>query len=127
MLTKGAETFSVVEIDSLDIIKYRGQTMDDLLSRNGAVFIKQYGSKSCNSFNKGVMPIKHKFFGTTSRKCSNFRPTDLSLLPVDFYDKIVLQKGGSSLSSGSGGIGGALSLYSNQTNKDKLSLVQNKL
>ena len=124
MLTKGAETFSVVEIDSLDIIKYRGQTIDDLLSRNGAVFIKQYGSGNLATLSiRGSSANQTQvFWNDIPVNAATLGLTDLSLLPVDFYDKIVLQKGGSSLSSGSGGIGGALSLYSNQTNKDKFKL-----
>ena len=124
LLTKGAETFSVIEIDSIDMIKYRGQTVDDLLSRNGAVFIKQYGSGNLATLSiRGSSANQTQiYWNEIPINAATLGLTDLSLLPIDFYDKIILQKGGSSLSSGSGGIGGALSLFSNQTNSDKFKL-----
>ena len=44
LLSEGVKTFSVIEIDSSELIKYHGQTTEEVLSRNGGVFVKQYGS-----------------------------------------------------------------------------------
>ena len=124
LLTEGVETFSVIDIDSSDILKYRGQTIDDLLSRNGAVYIKQYGSGNLSSLSiRGSSANQTQiYWNEIPVNSATLGLSDLSLLPIDFYDKVVLQKGGSSLSAGSGGIGGALSLFSNQTSRDKFKL-----
>ncbi len=124
LLTEGVETFSVIEVDSSDMLKYRGQTIDDLLSQNGAVYVKQYGSGNLASLSiRGSSANQTQvYWNEIPVNSATLGLSDLSLFPVDFYDKIILQKGGSSLSSGSGGIGGALSLFSNQTNRDKFKL-----
>ena len=41
--------------------------------------------------------------------------SDMSLFPVDFINTISIMKGGASLSNGSGGIGGAVCLFSSPT------------
>ena len=41
---EGINTFSVVELDSMKLAKYFGQTTEELLGKSAGLFIKQYGA-----------------------------------------------------------------------------------
>lgn len=125
---EGINTFSVVELDSMKLAKYFGQTTEELLGKSAGLFIKQYGAG-----NLATLSIRGSSANQTQVlwngipvNSASLGLTDLTLLPIDFYQSLVIQKGGSSLSSGSGGIGGAVCLNSSSSfnNSTRLSAEQ---
>ena len=111
---EGINTFSVVEIDSLKLANYFGQTTEDLLGKSAGLYIKQYGAGNLATLSiRGSSANQTQvFWNGIPVNSASLGVTDLTLLPIDFYQSLVIQKGGSSLSSGSGGIGGAVCLNS---------------
>jgi len=120
----------IISIDSVTLQQYQNQSLANLLSQQAPVFIKSYGFNSLSTLNfrgssaaqsvvlwNGV-PIQDAALGIA----------DVSQLPVLLMNKVNLVYGSSAALWGSGNVGGALLLESEQpvfdsNGKKRLSLV----
>ena len=120
----------ITSIDSVTLQQYQNQSLANLLSQQAPVFIKSYGFNSLSTLNfrgssaaqsavlwNGV-PIQDAALGIA----------DVSQLPVLLMNKVNLVYGSSAALWGSGNVGGALLLESEQpvfdsNGKKRLSLV----
>ena len=113
-IEEGVNTFSVIDIDSNALAKYFGQTTEELLGKSSGLFVKQYGAGNLATLSiRGSSANQTQvFWNGIPVNTASIGVTDLTLLPIDFYNSLVIQKGGASLSSGSGGFGCAVCLNS---------------
>lgn len=114
-LEEGVSTFSVIDVDSSALAKYFGQTTEELLGKSNGLFVKQYGAGNLATLSiRGSSANQTQvFWNGIPVNTASIGVTDLTLLPIDFYNSLLIKKGGASLSSGTGGIGGAVCLNSN--------------
>ena len=114
-IEEGVNTFSVIEVDSFSLAKYFGQTTEELLGKSNGLFVKQYGAGNLATLSiRGSSANQTQvFWNGIPVNTASIGVTDLTLLPIDFYNSLLIKKGGASLSCGSGGIGGAVCLNSN--------------
>ena len=89
---EGINTFSVVELDSMKLAKYFGQTTEELLGKSAGLFIKQYGAG-----NLATLSIRGSSANQTQVlwngipvNPASLGLTDLTLLPIDFYQSLIL-------------------------------------
>lgn len=99
-------------------------SLGDFLQREGNVYIKLYGGNSLSTLSvRGSsasqtlvlwngLPIQSAMLGLL----------DLSLLPLNFNDKVSLQAGGNSSAWGSGAIGGVLSFENSSDFNNKIGI-----
>jgi vitamin B12 transporter len=109
-----SKTYSFKTIDSINIIGCNNSTIDNVLSKNSGVFVKQYGSGNLATISiRGAGANQTQiYWNDIPINSATLGMTDLSLFPSNFYNKILIQTGGAGLSSGFGGIGGSLRLFS---------------
>ncbi len=98
--------------DSLSLIKAMSTTLSELLSGNTPVFIRSYGlgSQSTANFRGSAASHTQLYWNGTRLNSPSRGYADLSLLPVFFVDDLFLLHGGSSLSEGTGALGGSIHL-----------------
>lgn len=101
---------------------YRNQSLSNLLSEKGNVFIKSYGASGLATISLRGTGSNHTavLWNGLNLQSSMNGTVDFNLVPVFFIEKIDLQKGGSSARYGSGAIGGSLHLNSFQKPKNGL-------
>lgn len=123
-IEEGVNTFSVIEVDSSSLAKYFGQTTEELLGKSNGLFVKQYGAGNLATLSiRGSSANQTQvFWNGIPVNTASIGVTDLTLLPIDFYNSLLIKKGGASLSCGSGGIGGAVCLNSNSFFKKGITL-----
>ena len=121
---EGINTFSSVEIDSASLSKYFGQTSEELLGKSSGLYVKQYGPGNLATISiRGSSASQTQlFWNGIPVNSPTLGSSDLALLPIDFFNSLTIRKGGSSLSSGSGGIGGAICLSTEPNFDEQLHL-----
>jgi iron complex outermembrane receptor protein len=98
--------------DSLQLVSFLSTDLSELLSDYSPVFIKSYGrgSSATASF-RGTAATHTQVLWNGMNLNSPMRGlADLSLLPVFFTDEVYLLHGGSSMTKGSGALGGSIHL-----------------
>ncbi len=102
----------ITRTDSLSLIKGMTSTLSELLSGNTPVFIRSYGlgSQSTANFRGSAASHTQLYWNGTRLNSPSRGYADLSLLPVFFIDDLFLLHGGSSLSEGTGALGGSIHL-----------------
>jgi vitamin B12 transporter len=98
--------------DSLDLLKHSFHGLDRLLAGDAGLYIKSYGPGMLTTLSMRGGSASHTALlwnGLPLESPMNGQ-SDLSLLPVFFFDHISVQYGGSSASWGSGALGGAIFL-----------------
>ncbi|MBK9390195.1 MAG: TonB-dependent receptor [Bacteroidetes bacterium] len=104
--------FKTTLIDSSVMWNYSDESIANLLSENSGIFIKSYGiSGSATPSFRGTGA------GHTQLQWNNINinnpmlgQPDLSLVPAGLIDEVEISYGGSSISTGTGGIGGIVNL-----------------
>lgn len=106
--------FVITEIDSAVLAENIHTSLSELLSDRTVIFIKSYGQGSLASASFRGTGASHTQILWNGISLNNPMPgqVDLSLIPVFFIDKAELNKGGSSLQSVSGALGGSIVLNS---------------
>jgi iron complex outermembrane receptor protein len=101
-----------------------GLSLADVLQRESAVFIKQYGPSMLATPSVRGTGAAHTALVWNGCNLQNGMngQTDISLVPAFLFGSFTLQQGASSASWGSGAAGGALFLYASQQNE--ISLLQ---
>jgi iron complex outermembrane receptor protein len=98
--------------DSLSLKRGMTFTLSELLSGNTPVFIRSYGlgSQATANFRGSAASHTQMYWNGTRLNSPSRGYADLSLLPVFFVDDLFLLHGGSSLSEGTGALGGSIHL-----------------
>lgn len=99
-------------IDSAAMAQSGSQNMGELLSTNSPLYIKSYGGSSMAtaSFRGTAASHTQVIWNGIAVNSSSNGISDLALLPGAFTDEVTLLHGGSSLSQGSGSLGGSIIL-----------------
>jgi len=123
-----SKTYSFKTIDSINIIGCNNSTIDNVLSKNSGIFVKQYGSGNLATISiRGAGANQTQiYWNDIPINSATLGMTDLSLFPSNYYNKIIIQTGGAGLSSGFGGIGGSLRLFSSNPKDDINSISFNQ-
>ena len=108
-------------IDSIDLKNGQANNIAELLTQHSTVFIKSYGLSSLATPTFRGTGASHTaiLWNGVNLQSSMNGVFDLSLLPVQFTDEVVVQSGGSSALFGSGAIGGTIHLNSKPTFQPK--------
>jgi len=101
---------SKTEVDTLALQTLSSKTLASLMTANTPVFIKSYGrgSSATASFRGTASSHTQVNWNGMSLNSPMRGDVDFSLFPVYFIDRINLLHGGSSLSAGSGALGGSI-------------------
>lgn len=104
----------ITSIDSFTLAVSRHQTLGDLLAQQSSVFIKTYGPANISTAAFRGSNAEHTAVLWNGFNVQNtmLGLADLSLLPVDFADQVLIEHGGNGVLFGSGAIGGAIRLQS---------------
>ncbi len=117
---------TIITIDSLTMQQYACRSVADVVATQTMLNIKTYGPGMLSniSFRGNAPQHTGVFWNGISINASNIGMADFSLLPVNFFDKIEFQYGGTSSLLGSGSIGGSFHFWSQPefTNLGKLQL-----
>lgn len=108
----GETGLRITRPDSISMKKGMTFTLSELLSGNSPVFVRGYGlgSQSTASFRGSAASHTQLYWNGTRLNSPSRGYTDLSLLPLFFVDDLFLLHGGSSLSEGTGALGGSIHL-----------------
>lgn len=100
--------------DSIYLQAFRNLSVAELLQAQGGYAVRTYGSNSLATLNiRGSASVQNNIVWNGVSLLSNMNGlSDLSLLPVYFFDEIQLELGSNSSFYGSGSIGGSLILNS---------------
>ena len=102
------------------------QTLSGYLSRNGSVFIKQYGALATPSFRGTAASHTLFLWNDIPLNSLSTGQIDMSLLPTNSFNNLQIAYGGSSSIFGSGAIGGSIHLnnvvYFKKQNEIKIGL-----
>ncbi len=111
-LREEAAGIRAVRWDSSGLRAFATRDLDDLLAREGGLFIKSYGSGSLatSSIRGGSAGHTSVLWNGLPLQSPMLGLTDLSLLPLYAIDEVDLIYGGQSSSWGSGAIGGVIAL-----------------
>ncbi len=98
--------------DSLQLVSFLTTDLSELLSDYSPVFIKSYGrgSSATASFRGAAATHTQVLWNGMNLNSPMRGLADLSLLPVFFTDEVYLLHGGSSMTKGSGALGGSIHL-----------------
>jgi outer membrane cobalamin receptor len=98
--------------DSLQLVTFLTTDLSELLSDYSPVFIKSYGrgSAATASFRGTAVTHTQLLWNGMNLNSPMRGMADLSLLPVFFTDEVYLLHGGSSMTKGSGALGGSIHL-----------------
>jgi vitamin B12 transporter len=104
----------VTHIDSITLQQYQAQSVATLLSQQVPVFIKSYGFNGLATLNfRGSSAAQSQvYWNGVPLQNAALGMTDVSTLPVMFMNKVDVAYGGSAALLGSGNIGGAVLLNS---------------
>ncbi len=104
-------------IDSLTIKREAGASLSDLLAAHTALFIKSEGRGALATVSFRGTDASHTrvYWNGMSIQSPMLGQTDLSQIPIFLLDRIVLHPGASSVTDGSGGLGGSIDLTSFST------------
>ncbi len=104
----------ITRIDSMVLQQTIDVSLSELLSRYSPVFIKSYGKGALATASFRGTAASHTQVEWNGININNpmVGQVDFSLIPVYFADKVELFHGGSSLSLGSGALGGSVSISS---------------
>ncbi len=117
----------VMHIDSITLQQYQAQSVATLLSQQVPVFIKSYGFNGLATLNfRGSSAAQSQvYWNGVPLQNAALGMTDVSTLPVMFMNKVEVAYGGSAALLGSGNVGGAVFLSSEEihyTPRKSLSL-----
>ena len=107
--TKG---LNIITIDSITLERYSTDDAATLLATQTPVYIKSYGQGGLATLSIRGTLATHAgvYWNGVNINQPNLGMTDLSLVPVFFFESVALQYGGSSALFGSGNIGGGVHL-----------------
>ncbi len=115
----------VNQIDSSILKQNSLSVLSDILVSQSPMFIKTYGQGSLATVSFRGTTANHTgiYWNGFSIEPSSIGMTDLSLIPISFFESIEIQHGGSSSLFGSGNIGGSIHLENNYhfNSKDKFN------
>jgi len=108
-------TLKVNRIDSIVLKQNSLSSLSEILLSQSPIFVKTYGSGSLATLSFRGTTANHTgiFWNGFSIEPPNIGMTDLSLIPIAFFESIEIQHGGSSSLFGSGNIGGSIHLENN--------------
>lgn len=108
----------VTHIDSITMQQYQAQSVATLLSQQVPVFIKSYGFNGLATLNfRGSSAAQSQvYWSGVPLQNAALGITDVSTLPVMFMNKVEVVYGGSAGLLGSGNVGGAVLLNSEDIN-----------
>ncbi|MBI5008667.1 MAG: Plug domain-containing protein, partial [Bacteroidia bacterium] len=104
--------FKTVRIDSAILSGYTNESLADLLVENSELFVKSYGmgGSSTPSFRGTGASQTQLQWNNININNPMLGQADLSLVPAGLIDRVDISYGGSSISDGTGGIGGIINL-----------------
>lgn len=105
----------IQRIDTISLLKYKSATLAEILKKETPIYIKSYGSgglatisfRGTSSSQTGI------FWNDININSPNLGMSDLSLIPLAFFNSVGILHGGASSLSGSGNIGGSIHLDNN--------------
>jgi vitamin B12 transporter len=102
----------ITSIDSLTLGNYRSDDAAVLLASQTPVYVKTYGQGGLSTLSVRGTLATHAgvYWNGININQPNLGQTDISLVPLFFFESVALQLGGSSALFGSGNIGGGLHL-----------------
>lgn len=111
-------TFQTTQFDSSTLSNNQNTNIGELLSKHSPVFIKgYYGSSSLSGTIRGGSANQFQVnWHGVPLESSMLGQTDLSLIPVFFFDDISLVHGGAGSILGNGAVSGSLNLINNPIN-----------
>jgi iron complex outermembrane receptor protein len=103
-----------VTIDSLVISEKTGLSLSELLQENSPIFIKTYGrgATATASFRGTGASHTNVYWNGIKINSPMSGEADFSLIPLYFIDDVAIHFGQSSMSYGSGGLGGSVNMQS---------------
>lgn len=101
--------------DSLSLARSSSRSLSEFLSEQSTVYIKSYGGGNIatTSFRGGNANHTALLWNGLNIQNAMLGQTDLSIIPVLFFDNLSLEYGGGSALWGSGAIGGSIRLDNN--------------
>ncbi|MCF8231288.1 MAG: TonB-dependent receptor plug domain-containing protein [Bacteroidales bacterium] len=104
--------YKKTRIDSTALEQYSTSSFSELLSRHSPMFIKSYGQGALATASFRGTSASHTKVLWNGVEISSpmLGQTDFSMIPVFAADKVSLRHGGGSISKGSGGLGGSISI-----------------
>jgi vitamin B12 transporter len=119
----------VQTIDSFTLQQYQMQSVANVLAQQTPVFIKSYGLNGLATLNfRGSSAAQSQvYWNGVPIQNAALGIADVSLLPVSIINKMHIVYGGSAALWGSGNVGGALLLETDQPSFDSLRTVRNSL
>jgi iron complex outermembrane receptor protein len=127
--TEEKRALTITEIDSSLLSQSANKSLAEVISRESPVFVKSYGMGSMATVSfRGTAP-SHTQVKWNGLDINNpmLGQVDFSQIPAWMIESAEILHGGSSLSHGSGGLGGSISLHSHATAKTRkpfLSIAQ---
>lgn len=118
------QALSRTEIDSLSLQKLQTQSLSELISTQSSVFIKTYGrgSAATASFRGTASSHTQINWNGVSINSPMRGDVDFSLIPIYFIDQVDLLHGGSSLTEGSGALGGSIQINNEPDFSNRLEI-----
>jgi outer membrane cobalamin receptor len=103
-----------ISVDSLIVKEKKALSLAELLQENSPIFIKTYGrgATATASFRGTGASHTNVYWNGIKINSPMSGEADFSLIPLYFVDNVAIHFGQSSMSFGSGGLGGAISLQS---------------
>ena len=124
-LQEATSAFSKVTIEKMPTQTLKGRDLGQLLQELSPTFIKTYGMGGISSLSIRGGGANHTqvFWNGIAINSPTLGQTDLSLIPTEFLETVVLNAGATASFEGNGGIGGSLGLknYSNFYDKKVFS------
>ncbi len=104
--------YKKVRIDTAILSRYYHESLEDLLVENSGIFVKSYGLGGSATPSFRGTGASHTQLQWNNININNpmLGQADLSLVPAGLIDRVDISYGGSSLSEGTGGIGGIINL-----------------
>jgi len=102
----------VDHLDSLTLSRFQWASLGELLGTHTSLFLKTYGEGSLTTVSFRGTSASHTgvLWNGFSINSPNIDQTDLSLIPVYFFNSVEILHGGASSLFGSGNIGGSIHL-----------------
>lgn len=105
--------------DSLTFIQHKTSELSDLLISESSVFVKNYGNGALASVSYRGTGANHTqvYWNGINLNSSMTGQVDFNLFPLFFTDEVELHHGASSITDGSGGLGGSVQLLNSDFKK----------
>ncbi|MGM0612812.1 MAG: TonB-dependent receptor plug domain-containing protein [Bacteroidota bacterium] len=115
-------------MDSIDMQLIKPLSLSATLASHSPVFIKSYGqgALSTSSFRGAGASHTQVLWNGVNINSPTLGQTDFSLIPMNIMDQLTLLKGGNSIFSTSGGLGGAIHLDNEANWSDSLTFNVNQ-